>query len=149
MVKFKLGARAYIYPLVALGICFFFYMHSRKAASRVGDRPLQRAETAAMPADAELGAAVDIDKPSLYLFGSKDEIGFTDELRSGLKGTCTVMYIRSSGQDVKKHFGINDLPCAILFSSDMVEMERYFPLPEKDVLIKKIIAKIPGNNIKK
>ncbi|MBO4512374.1 MAG: hypothetical protein J5746_06380 [Victivallales bacterium] len=135
--KFKLGARAYIYPLVALAVCFFMYMHARKAgqAYRQEPRPVQKTS---LPADTELSGAVDMDLPALYLFGAEQDISFADELRTALSGRCSVLHIKNAGDDVRSYFGVSQLPCAVLFNKDRDKIADYAPLPSKDELLSKV-----------
>ena len=139
--KFKLGARAYIYPLVALAVCFFMYLHTRKAgqAYRQEPRPVQKTS---LPADTELTGSMDMDLPALYLFGTEEDIAFTDELRAALSGRCSVMHIKNAGDDVRGYFGVKQLPCAVLFSKDRDRMADFAPLPSKEELLSKLQASL-------
>ena len=116
--EIRFGARAYIYPLVALAVCLFMYLHTRKLGEtyRKEDRPAQRRTS--LPADTELSGTVDMELPALYLFGAETEIAFADELRAALSGRCSVLHIRGAGKDVCAYFGVRQLPCAVLFSKD-------------------------------
>ena len=135
--KIKFGPRAYIYPIVALAVCFFMYLHTRKAgqAYRQEPRPVQKTS---LPADTELSGAVDMDLPALYLFGAEEEVAFANELRTALSGRCSVLHIKNAGDDVRSYFGVSQLPCAVLFNKDRDKIAEYAPLPSKEELLSKV-----------
>ena len=145
-MKIKLGVRAYIYPLVTLAVCFFMYLHSRKAAAsfRQEGRPVAKVH---LPENTELNGTVDMNLPALYLFGSQDEIAFAAELRSALEGKCSVMHIQSSGDDVRSYFGIKQVPCAILFNQDRDRLAGFEPLPAKGELLDRVLKQLATEKI--
>ena len=145
-MKIRLGVRAYIYPLIVLAVCFFMYLHSRKAAAsfRQERRPVAKAR---LPENTELNGTADMNLPALYLFGSQEEIAFAAELRSALEGKCSVMHIQSSGDDVRGYFGIRQVPCAILFNQDRDKLASFEPLPEKGELLDKVMKQLAAEKI--
>jgi len=140
--KLNLGARAYIYPLVALAVCFFMYLHSRKAGEtyRQEAKPSQKTS---LPADTELNGAIDMDLPALYLFGTDEEIPFSNELRSALNKRCSVLHIKNAGDDILGFYGVTQVPSAVLFNKDRDKIAYFAPLPSKEELLDKVQSIFP------
>ena len=78
--------------------------------------------------------------PKLYIFGDELSVPFAKDLRTRLEGKCTVMHITSADGEMREYYKIKELPAAILFSSDLVEITRFNPPLSEDKLVQRVMA---------
>ena len=78
--------------------------------------------------------------PKLYIFGDEVSVPFSKDLRTRLDGKCTVMHITGADGEMLDYYKIKELPAAILFSSDLVEITRFNPPLSEDKLVQRVMA---------
>ena len=139
-MRFIHNPRVYIYPIIVLCVCFFMQLHLKQIERAKSTNAVPVETIRQQPVDKPAEITSENNLPKLYIFGDELSVPFAKDLRTRLEGKCTVMHITSADGEMREYYKIKELPAAILFSSDLVEITRFNPPLSEDKLVQRVMA---------